>query len=131
MKLFAIKENHLYLKAYRKGQRYVGRYVAVYVIKDYAADRLMRENPEKKYLNRVGLSVTKKVGGAVKRSRAKRIIREGYRAVDSKTPLKRGWLIVISARAEIDGAKSFDLERDLRISFRKLGMLTDTEKKDK
>ena len=72
MKCYAIKEHHLYNKAFAKGQRAVGKLVTVYVLKDYAAKRLMLANPEKKYFNRVGLSVGKKIGGAVQRNRAKR-----------------------------------------------------------
>ena len=75
MKDPAIKENHLYVKAYRRGERYVGRYVAVYVLRDLAAKRIALENPKKERVNRVGLSVGKKIGGAVQRNRAKRIIR--------------------------------------------------------
>ena len=124
MKLYAIRENHLYLKTFRKGARYVGRYVAVYVLRDYAAERLRRANPEKQYLNRVGLSVTKKVGGAVRRSRAKRLLREAYRAIREKDGLRSGYLIVLSARSEITERKEREVERDLRIAFRKLSMLS-------
>lgn len=124
MKLYAIRENHLYLKTFRKGARYVGRYAAVYVLRDYAAERLRRANPEKQYLNRVGLSVTKKVGGAVRRSRAKRLLREAYRAIREKDGLRSGYLIVLSARPEITERKEREVERDLRIAFRKLSMLS-------
>jgi hypothetical protein len=44
MKLVAIKENHLYSKAYSKGKRAVTPAVAVYVLPDYAAKRLAIEN---------------------------------------------------------------------------------------
>ena len=47
MKNYAIKEHHLYNKAFAKGQRAVGRLVAVYVLKDYAARRLRDANPSK------------------------------------------------------------------------------------
>ena len=122
MKETAIKENHLYLKAFRQGGRFVGKTVAVYVLKDYAAKRLMLANPEKKYLNRLGLSVTKKVGGAVGRNRAKRIIRAAYRQLVGKKPLKTGYLIVISARPEIAGKSSADVYTDLSFAFKKLDM---------
>jgi ribonuclease P protein component len=118
----AIKENHLYLKAFRQGGRFIGKTVAVYVLKDYAAKRLMLANPEKKYLNRLGLSVTKKVGGAVGRNRAKRIIRAAYRQLVSKKTLKTGYLIVISARPEIAGKSSADVYTDLSFAFKKLDM---------
>ena len=122
MKETAIKENHLYLKAFRQGGRFIGKTVAVYVLKDYAAKRLMLANPEKKYLNRLGLSVTKKVGGAVGRNRAKRIIRAAYRQLVSKKTLKTGYLIVISARPEIAGKSSADVYTDLSFAFKKLDM---------
>ena len=122
MKETAIKENHLYLKAFRQGGRFMGKTVAVYVLKDYAAKRLMLANPEKKYLNRLGLSVTKKVGGAVGRNRAKRIIRAAYRQLVGKKTLKTGYLIVISARPEIAGKSSADVYTDLSFAFKKLDM---------
>ena len=122
MKETAIKENHLYLKAFRKGGRFVGKTVAVYVLKDYAAKKLMLAHPEKKYVNRLGLSVTKKVGGAVGRNRAKRIIRAAYRELGRRKPLKTGFLIVISAKPEIAGKSSRDVYTDLAYAMHKLDM---------
>ena len=120
MKYTTIKEHHLYDKAFRKGARWSGRYVSVFVLRDYAAKRLMIANPEKKYYNRFGVSVSKKVGGAVQRSRVKRILRAGYRAVEPE--LKTGYLVVISPRDGILSAKSTDVERELRHGFEKLAM---------
>ena len=122
MKETAIKENHLYLKAFRQGGRFVGKTVAVYVLKDYAAKKLMKAHPEKKYVNRLGLSVTKKVGGAVGRNRAKRIIRAAYRELIGHKSLKTGFLIVISAKPEIAGKSSKDVYADLSFAFKKLEM---------
>ena len=120
MKEIAIRENHLYQKTYRQGKRYVGKFVAVYVLRDLAARRLQNENPQKLYVNRLGISVSKKVGGAVQRNRAKRIIRAGYRPIAPL--LKTGSLIVISARTEIAGRKSTEIEKELRTAFSKLQM---------
>lgn len=122
MKETAIKENHLYLKAFRKGGRAVGKTVAVYVLKDYAAKKLMLAHPEKQFVNRLGLSVTKKVGGAVARNRAKRIIRAAYRELGRRKPLKTGFLIVISAKPEIAGKSSRDVYADLAYAMHKLEM---------
>ena len=120
MKYTTIKEHHLYNKTFQRGKRFSGRLLSVFVLRDYAAKRLMKENPEKKYYNRFGVSVTKKVGGAVQRSRVKRILRAGYRAVEPE--LKTGFLVVISPREGILKAKSTDVERELRRGFFKLEM---------
>ena len=126
MNNIAIKENHLYSKAYAKGERFSGKLVAVYVLRDFAAKRLMRENPLKKYVNRIGLSVSKKYGKATERVRAKRIVRAALSSVqkDESITLKTGFLIVIAIREGCHGAKSTDVEKELRYGLKKLGMLS-------
>ena len=123
MKETAIRENHLYNKTYTRGKRSVGKYVAVYVLKDLAAKRLKKANPQGEYINRLGVSVSKKIGGAVQRNRAKRIIRAAYRVHADR--LSRGNLIVISARAAILGKKSGDIEVELLKAFKELGLMAE------
>lgn len=125
MKETAIRENHLYNKAYTRGRRFVGRYVSVYLLKDRAAKRLMIANPEKEYVNRLGISVSKKIGGAVCRNRSKRVIRAAYRALSPT--LRRGYLIVISARGAIVGKKSTDVELELSRAFSELEIISADE----
>ncbi len=117
MKFVAIREHHLYNKAYKQGSRYVGQTVAVYVLRDFAAKRLMKSHPMKVYVNRIGLAVSKKIGSACVRSRAKRIMREAYRAIEREGKLKTGYLVVIAARGGICGKKMQDVERELRRAF--------------
>lgn len=123
MKFKAIRENHLYQKAYHKGNRFVGQTVAVFVLRDHAAKRLMQAHPQKKYCNRIGLAVTKKIGGAVERNRAKRIIRAGWQAVEKSEQIKTGFLVVLSARPGIAGVKAGEVERELRYALNRLDML--------
>ena len=125
MKEIAITENHLYQKTFQRGKRWTGRYVTVCVLKDLAARRLMKAHPDKRYVNRIGLSVPKREGGAVERNRVKRIIREGLRAIVREGNLKCGYLVVISARRGIETNKSRDVEADLRYVLRKLEMFRD------
>lgn len=120
MKLVAIKEHHLYNKAYQKGDRAMGRAVSVYVLRDYAARRLMRSHPLGLTVNRVGIAVSKKIGGACVRNRAKRIIREAYRAIEREGRMKVGFLVVIAARPDVVGKKSTQIEQELRAAFDRL-----------
>ena len=122
MKFRAICENHLYSKAYSKGKRAVTSALAVYVLPDYAAKRIARSHPQKKIMNRIGLTTSTKLGGAVVRSRCRRILREGLRAVEKEKELKTGFLIVIAARSAAVKLKSSDIKAQLDIAFLKLGM---------
>lgn len=130
MKYRAISENHLYLKAYNKGKKCIARNVIVYVLKDYASERLRLANPEKKRINRIGLTVTKKNGNAVTRNRIKRIIREAYRQTDKEYNIKKGYLIVIVAKISAFDKKTQDIKNDLVYAMKKLSM-TGTEVTDK
>lgn len=126
MKNIAIRENHLYSKAYAKGERFSGRLIAIYILRDFAAKRLMKQNPMKQYINRIGLSVSKKYGKATERVRAKRIVRAALSNVqrDPQTDLKTGYLVVIAIRDGCHGAKSTDVEKELRYGLNKLGMIS-------
>ena len=129
MKNVAIKEHHLYNKAFRLGKKYVGKYVAVYVLRDYAAPRLKKEHPQKIFVNRLGLSVSKKLGGAVERNRAKRVCRAAYDGV--KERLKTGNLIVISPRVSILSTKSTAVTAELEVAFAELDLIVPVQEQKK
>ena len=120
MKEFAIRENHLFVKAYTKGKRFVTGTVCVYVLRDYKAGRLKKENPRKEYLNRIGFTAGTKLGNAVVRNRCKRIMRAAYRSILSERRLKTGNLIVITARERAVNASSAEVKADLLHAFKKL-----------
>ena len=122
MKFTAITENHLYSKAYSKGKRAVTSALAVYVLPDYFAKRLAKAHPEGKIVNRIGLTVSTKLGGAVVRSRVRRILRAGLTMLEKDKPLKRGYLIVIAARSAAVNLKSTDIKENLAVAFARLDM---------
>ena len=125
MKFVSLKENHLYSKAYSKGKRAVTSALAVYVLPDYAAKRLAKAHPEKRVVNRIGLTTSTKLGGAVVRSRCRRIMREGLRHLEKQKPLKTGFLIVIAARSAAVKLKSTEITSQLDTAFTKLGMFAE------
>jgi ribonuclease P protein component len=122
MKYYTLKENHLFSKAYRSTQRAGGKYISVYVMPDYHAARLQRANPLKLRINRVGISVTKKLGVAVKRNRVKRIIREAYYKALKTLDINTGRIIVIAARSAAVSAKTDDIYRELAEALYKTGV---------
>lgn len=123
MKFRSICENHLFNKAYNKGKRAVSSALAIYVLPDYAAKRLAKADTRGQMKNRYGITVSTKIGGAVIRSRCRRIIREGLRAVEKSPGIRVGFLVVIAARSRTPKCKSSDIERELNILFSKLGLL--------
>ena len=122
MKFRAICENHLYVKAYNRGKRFVGKALAVYVLPDYRAEKIRRAHPQKQKINRLGLTTSKKLGTAVVRSRTRRILREAYRTVTRENQLKQGFLIVLSAREAATKMKSSEIVPELTRAFDRLQM---------
>ena len=123
MKAMAISENHLYKKVYAKGDKVFCKHIVVYVLTDYHAARLARANPLKTKVNRVGITVSKKIGKAVVRTRVRRIIREAYRLTETEKNIKKGKLLVIVGREAAVDAKSTDIKNDLVFALGKLGMI--------
>lgn len=81
----SLKKNDLFQFVYRNGKSYANRYLVMY----------SRKNSLEK--NRIGISVSKKVGNSVVRHRVTRLIRESYRLQEEM--FNSGLDIVIVARS--------------------------------
>ena len=125
MKFTAVTDNYLYKKAYRSGSRKSSRTVTVYVMRDKSAGYLRKKHPLKIKINRIGISASKKVGGAVQRNRAKRVIREAYRLIDKTVGVKTGYIVIIVPKPECTVCSMKDCLKDLRYCLRSLEMLDD------
>ena len=130
MKNTPIKENHLYQKAYAKGKSAPGKYVAVYTLPDRQNHRYVKADPCHRPLNRLGLTTGKKIGGAVVRSRARRLMREAYRLIEDEHSLVYGNLIVIAARAKIADAKMQEVKKDMLWCLKRVGLIEKSAPKD-
>ena len=87
-------------------------------------------NHMKVYINRIGITVSKKLGGAVCRTRIKRILREGLRQTEKENKVKGGYLVVLAARSGAREAKSTDIANDVKRAFLSLGLIEKKEKSD-
>jgi ribonuclease P protein component len=79
-----LKKNRDFENIYKNGQSVACRYLVLYTC------------PNDGCRNRLGVSVSRKVGSAVVRNRLKRRVRESYRAVEAG--VKRGYDFVVIAR---------------------------------
>lgn len=87
-----LNNNKDFLAIYKKGRHFASKYSVIYV--------RLNGRP----FNRLGITAGKKVGNAVHRNRAKRLIRLAYRETEIKLPV--GIDLVIVARSHICSVKS-------------------------
>ncbi len=80
----SLKKNSDFQKVYCTGKSYANRYLVMYVLENGTL------------YNRIGISVSKKVGNSVVRHHVKRLLKEAYRLHEDR--FCRGFDLVVIAR---------------------------------
>ena len=108
-----LKKNSDFRRLYAKGKSAVTPYMVVYCRRGKGSE------------NRLGYTVSTKLGHAVVRNRVRRRLREIYRL--NSPALKTGWDIIIVARSRCVGAKYSAMDAAFMTACRKLGLVREAE----
>ncbi|MEG0614413.1 MAG: ribonuclease P protein component [Oscillospiraceae bacterium] len=92
-----ITQNKEFLFLYKKGKSIISKAVVVYFKKNNSP------------YNRLGITSSKKIGNAVARNRARRVIRAAYRLTEMDFPI--GYDMIFVARTAATGVKSDTIKR--------------------
>ncbi len=109
----SLAPNREFRRSYAKAVHRSGRYLTLY------------DRKGKRGQNRLGLTVTPKVGCAVVRNRVRRRLKEAYRLNEER--FKTGRTLVIVARPESAGASFWELQDDLLRVARRMDLLQEPE----
>ena len=112
----SLKKNRDFQLVYKQGTSFANRFLVMYVKKN----QLGR--------NRIGISVSKKVGNSVVRHRITRLIRESYRLNEQK--FVGGLDIVVIARPGAKERSFFEIESALLHLGRLHSILKEEDKKE-
>lgn len=113
--IYRLRKNNEFRIVYRRGKSLANNLLVMYIFNN-------KKNKDEKgtYYNKVGISVSKKVGNSVIRSRSKRLITESYRLNSSN--LKQGYDFVFVARTAIKGKSYSEVEESMKKLFFKAGL---------
>ncbi|MEG1781724.1 MAG: ribonuclease P protein component [Oscillospiraceae bacterium] len=109
MKFKAINKNREFIKGYKRGASFVSPLVVTYVLKNRCGHM------------RIGITASKKVGGAVQRNRARRIIREAVRSLN--LDMSKNYDIIFVARSRTVHSKTQHLIPMIKLHMEKAGVL--------
>lgn len=93
----SIKKNEDFKNVYKNGISYANRHLVMYVLK--------KNNDNDEVKNRIGISVSKKVGNSVVRHRLTRLIRESFRLNESEYLFSADIVVIVRISAKEMGYK--------------------------
>ena len=113
--VYRLKKNSEFRIVYRRGKSLANDLLVLYIFKN-RRNKDIKANP----YNKIGISVSKKVGNSVVRSRSKRLITESYRL--SRDHIKIGYDFVFVARTKIKGKDYHAVSKAMDNLFKKAGL---------
>ncbi len=105
----SLKKNFQFRHVYHRGRSIANRHLVLYMVKNGTNG------------NKLGISVSKKVGKSVIRSHVTRLIRESWRSMEEE--IKTGFDLVVIARVSCADATFHEIRRSLRHLLKKQQLL--------
>ena len=99
----SLKKNKDFQNVYRNGKSYADKYLVMYVLENGLES------------NRIGISVSKKVGNSVVRHHLTRLLRESYRLHEEM--FHSGWDIVVIVRVSAKNEGYHEVKEFIAASF--------------
>lgn len=119
--IYKIKKNIEFRIVYKRGKSIANDLLVLYIFKN-------RKNKDSNgaLYNKVGISVSKKVGNSVVRSRVKRLVSENYRFKEAN--LLKGNDFIFVARTKAKDKSYQDIEKSMEHLFKKAGLYNNDKK---
>ncbi|WMI81146.1 ribonuclease P protein component [Anaerotignum sp. MB30-C6] len=112
----SLKKNFQFRYVYNRGRSIANRHLVMYVVRNGTQG------------NKLGISVSKKVGKSVVRSHVTRLIKESYRNMEED--LKSGYDIVVIARVICNDSTYQEVNTSLRHLLKKHHLFLSHQEKD-
>ena len=106
-KINTLKKNYEFRYVLSKGQYFRGKFITIYIKKN---------NLNK---NIIGIAINTKLGKAVKRNQAKRLIRENYRLIKDELLLGNSIVFLWNKNIDLEEPTFFDIKNEMIQLFNK------------
>ncbi len=107
-----LSKNCEFRKAYNRGKSMASSCLVTYVVKNRLG------------FARYGITTGKKIGGAVQRNRARRVVRAAFFEIKKTKEIKNGYDIVFIARAKTCHVKMGEVFKTMTAQLKNLGVIS-------